>query len=171
MKGWISQPCMGCGKSVRRKAVEVCNDCGNKMAYAEAAIASEARHEQKVAYRTKSRDYAIPYFRCSDEIKKALHALSVAVSDPSPAEWFDRKGTPILWPAPPRQTDYDWFTTRMFEPRVATALTAVFVACRSSTEESYIEGHKRGRALLQALVSGEITADKFNEMSIDETGA
>lgn len=169
-KGFTYKPCPGFGSSSGRLVDKVCDVCARYLESERERTSAIAEIVGKTykAYGTVEKPYSLPYVRGSrDRFQIAIHGLSEVVSIPY-SGWED---VPHVWPR--NNGDYvDWRTKRMFEPKVAATLGEIYAAVVGLAEEAYKDGHQDGRDLLNQLASGEITADKFNDVAtrVNERG-
>lgn len=185
--GYTYEPCHGCGKDEYRRKATLCRACTETIEKAEqrqrelAAMGDDA----PAPHLMKERAYALPsLWHCEREpVEQAFFDLGQLLSEPTtghpPYEkpdqdhqypWVDESKWNV-WPFP--QNSYrssDWVCVRAIRPSHAQAIRTLFAAVRQALDEAHTQGFKEGKNLLAQLASGQITMDKFNEISIREEG-
>ena len=165
--GYTRDPWPCCGKAVesqRPKADGLCAEC--------AALIADGRRLRDVMaegdaveYVWWSRDYAGPFMPGPQhrEVVVAFDAVVRVVADVRPDVRPEWPGTPLVEPGRAVHEYSDFRCAARCTPAVRAALAALHKQIASAITAAEAQGRRRGSSILQALASGEVTVDKFNE--------
>lgn len=175
--GYTSKPCPGCGEvSRRRAAAKVCPDCQQLMKDGEiyrSILKAESQFDL-VYVPEAHRPHDYPYlYRAGDKGTEFCRAFSALVHLlGKPHKTGSRHDLPDLVPHPPMSDNHLSYGVVMALPKgSAPLLGKIYETVRLMLLDAYKEGKDEGTDLLNQLAKGELSADEFNEQSIEQGSA
>lgn len=178
-KGFTFDPCHGCGQVPSdwqgRPKDKVCSNCANTLQLARKFTDEQAAIGDVVQVAIPTQPHWFPYIPHSNirrqqmGTQETIWQLALSCSSPS-IENTGVAGVPRLIPVPSNgRTDWSPHKqedVRLMPASIAAQFAMLYTVISRELTESYEDGKERGQSLLGQLASGEITASKFNEMSI-----
>ncbi|MES2877522.1 MAG: hypothetical protein V4713_03800 [Pseudomonadota bacterium] len=179
-KGYTFDACHGCGQVPSdwqgRPAKGVCSNCQQTLDLARRLAKEQtAAGAAMLAVGIPTQPHWLPYLTQASNfggekrpnIQNEFWKLALLCSSPA----IERAANPQVLAKPKKNERMDWSPHRPEDVRlmpagIAAQFDTLFDAIRQGLDAAREEGKERGQSLLGQLASGDITANKFNEMTL-----
>lgn len=168
--GISNKPCHGCGLAIPHATDSVCQFCRDKLTGYDRIMRERAAVPDTIIMVSKSVARSLPYLPrlgafndrgSRDDIQQGFLGIVGALS--TPASLID--GAPSIFEFngnPSVELPHEFRCGVRIRRDHGELIGMTYSAVKTAIELAYIDGHRRGRNLLNQLASGEITSDQFN---------